>query len=145
LDWKNDVIPEQRTIPNKVVEPISPTTGIDPSKAQTAGQYKPSCWNEIKKLEGQTINTLAQYKKFKILTVTEKIIIKINSTGKERRIYFEKEIAPACKALKTRRRLTRIEIEDQFSPRNPAFVAAILAKLPQVHYVVKPVITLFYD
>ena len=146
LDWMNDVIPEQRTIPNNVVEPISPTTGIDLPKAQSVGQYKPSCWDEIKKLEGQTINTLAQYKKFKILNVTEKIIIiKINATGKERRIYFKKEIAAACKALKTRKRLTRIEIEDEFAPRNPAFVAAILAKLPQVHHVVKPVITLFYD
>jgi len=119
---------------------------IESSRAPLVGRQIPPCWEVIKKLEGQTLQTLAQNKKFKILKVTEKnIIIEVNSTKKERTINFEKEIEPACKALKLRRRITRIEIEDEFAPRNPAFVAAILANLSHVRYMAKPVITLFFD
>ena len=102
--------------------------------------------NEIIKIKGKTITTLLQNKKFTILSVSEKNIkIRVESTGKERIINYEREIYAAYMELKRKRQLTRIEIQKLFALYNPAFVAAILAQLPRVRYSVKPVITLFID
>jgi len=101
------------------------------------------CWQEVKKLQGQTLKTLDQRKSFDILGATYSCVeIFLHSKKSYRKIYRQ-EIEGACDELKTRREITRSEIEERHSPRNPAYVAAILATLPGVGYSLNP-IRLFY-
>ena len=100
-------------------------------------------WPMIKELEGQTLFTLRQRKHFDILDVGERIaVIRIQATGKERPI-SRNEIEPAAAYLHSHGSLTRTEIREKFSIANPAYVAAILSKLPDVTYNDRP-IQLFY-
>lgn len=134
LEWK----------PGNGVEPILTSIGINPPKAPPLRHHRLPCWDAIKKLEGQTVETLALHRKFRILEVTENIIlIEPESTKNKRPINFENELAPAYKALKTRRRLTLKDVRE-WSEFSTAFVCAILAQLPRVRYTLKP-ITLFID
>jgi hypothetical protein len=78
-----------------------------------------------------------------VLDVSETyVIIRPHVHNKEIRI-SRKEIEPACKELLALGEITRIRIQEAYSEFHPAFVAAILAELPGVTHVVKPVITLY--
>lgn len=119
---------------------------IEPPKASPTGHQMPPSWEEINKLKSRTLDTLKDKRKFSILDISnKKVYIRIESTGKERSIDIEKELIPACQELRKRSRLTRKEIEIYFAPRNPAYVAAIMAEFIGVKHVIKPVITLFFD
>ena len=99
-----------------------------------------SCWAEVKKLVGKILETLDQHKKFKIIALAENHLqIKLESSGKKRSIQ-RKEIDKAFNELGGARELSRTDIELNFSPRNPAYVAAIFAKMPGVSYTVRPII-----
>lgn len=99
-------------------------------------------YSEIKKLEGMTLKTLRDNKSFDVIDVTrKKVIIEPHESEKERPINWS-EIDGAYRQLAANRRITRGEIEERHSPRNPAYVAAMLAELPGVRVTVKPVITL---
>ncbi len=96
-------------------------------------------WSEIAKLKGITLKTLDQNKPFDVVAVEEEaVVIKPHATGNTRVINGE-EIEDAFNELMARGEITRTEIEDRFSPRNPAYVAAILAKLPGVQYDLRPI------
>jgi hypothetical protein len=88
--------------------------------------------------------TLRDKKKFTIITVTDsKIVIRVDSSKKTRPIIIQ-EIKGALSALQSSGILSRTQIEERFSPRNPAYVASILSKWPGVHEKLDPYITLFY-
>ena len=95
-------------------------------------------------LKGMTIKTLDQNKPFSILNVDNNVVVVlIGSTNKERKI-GRKGIEGAYQALRRNHKITRSEIEAEFSVRNPAYVAAILSKYPGVRVTLKP-ITLLFD
>jgi hypothetical protein len=96
-------------------------------------------WNEIRKLEGQTLQTLAQKKNFDIVEVTEhKVTICPHATQTERLI-SRLEIEDAFQRLTVTGQITRSEIQENFSQYNPAYVAAILAELPTVQHSTSPI------
>ena len=85
--------------------------------------------SELDKLVGQTLKTIDQGHKFTIYEVSEgKVIITVESTGKKRRISIE-EICGSLELLSENHKITRKEINQKTSARNPAYVVSILAKI----------------
>ncbi len=104
---------------------------------------KADCWQEVRKLQGQTLKTLNLGREFDILQVTDsKVEIFIHSSENPRTIRRE-EIEGACRELRIQGEITRTEIQQHHSSNNPAYVAAILASLPGVGYSQGP-IRLYY-
>lgn len=100
-------------------------------------------YHEIKQLEGQTLHTLDRSNPFDILNVGQsKVTIRLHATGKERTIQWA-ELQGAFTELKVCAEISRSEIEQTHSPRNPAYVAAILAQLPGVTHRIKPIRLLY--
>ena len=96
-------------------------------------------WDELGKLEGKTLSTLDQRKPFDVLEVSAQgMIIRPHETDTERKIRRH-EIEDAYRRLTAIGELTRSEIREEFSKFNPAYVAAILAELPNVKYARKPI------
>ena len=106
---------------------------------------------EVEKLIGETLTTLYKDKRFDVLAVSpNQILLSIHATEKERKVRWQ-EIEPAWELLQRQKQLTRIEIRDNFTVANPAYVAALLAELPGVtHGLVahppdtREIITLYY-
>jgi hypothetical protein len=99
-------------------------------------------WSQIRALEGKSLRTLADRKPFEVVSVAQnKIVLKI-STEKIRTVW-RKEIEGAFHELTRTGDISREEIEERHSPRNIAYVAAILAELNGVTYQLGP-IRLFY-
>jgi hypothetical protein len=100
-------------------------------------------WSEIKQLEGKIIKTLDQRKPFEVVDVNDKaVIIKPFVREIERRIP-RKEIEESYRELVALGQINRNQIMDLYSPWNPAFVAAILAELPDVTHTIRPIV-LYY-
>ncbi len=96
-------------------------------------------WVEIEKLAGQTLATLDQRKPFDVVEVSDHdVIVRPHKTGIERKIQRD-EIEDAFKRLVAIGELTRSDIREEFSNFNPAYVAAILAQLPNIKYSRKPI------
>lgn len=96
-------------------------------------------WDEIKKLTGQTIYTLDQRKPFDIVVVTEHaVIVRPHKSEIERQISRD-AIESALRRLLAAGEITRTEIHSEFSEFNPAYVAAILAELPNVKHSIRPI------
>jgi len=96
-------------------------------------------WEEIKELEGSTLKTLDRGKRFDILVVTDHgVIVQPHSSRKER-LVPRKEIEGAYHELLSNREITRTIIEAKYSPRNPVYVAAILAELLNIYYTIRPI------
>jgi hypothetical protein len=97
-------------------------------------------WSEVKKLEGVTLRTLDHGKRFEVLAVTrQNVVVKLSATLKERPIQWA-EIQGAYRELCALGRVTRNRIEEAHSPRNPVYVAAILAQFPDVKCKIRPII-----
>ena len=95
-------------------------------------------WNEIEKLKGQTLATLDQRKPFDIVEITEHAVtIRPHKSESERQISRD-TIENAYRRLTATREITRTEIHSDFSEFNPAYVAAILAALPDVKHSIRP-------
>jgi|WetSurMetagenome_2_1015567.scaffolds.fasta_scaffold49000_2 hypothetical protein len=91
-------------------------------------------------LTGQTIKTLDQCRAFDVLDVSRAgVIIHIQRVGNERLIPY-KQIEGAYCDLIVHGELSRSQIEAQYSPRNPAYVAALLAQLPGVQHSIRPIV-----
>jgi len=99
-------------------------------------------WKSIIGLQGKVLNTLDQGKPFDISHVSSTRVNIIPHKSKIERTIYMKEIEGSYRKLKAIGRITRVEIEAEFSPRNPAYIAAILSTLPGVRYHCKPIITL---
>lgn len=96
-------------------------------------------WNEIKNMKGLILRTLDRHNPFEIIAVTDSaVIIMPKSTGKERPISRE-GVENAYRHLTVTGRLTLDELESKFTPRNPVYTAAVLAKIPGVQYKLKPI------
>jgi hypothetical protein len=96
-------------------------------------------WEELEKLEGKTLSTLDQHKPFDVLDVSDReMMIRPHETNTARKIRRH-EIENAYRRLAAVGELTRSEIREEFSNFNPAYVAAILAELPNVKYARKPI------
>jgi len=96
-------------------------------------------WDEIRKMNGLTLKTLDRRKPFDIVAVTENTITVLPlSTQKERPIP-RAGIENAYRRLTVTGRITLKELEDEFTPRNPVYTAAILAEMPGVKWYVKPI------
>jgi hypothetical protein len=99
-------------------------------------------WKEIQALQGHTLRTLDKRKPFDIVSVTENTVLVIpHSTGKERPLP-RTGIENAYRRLLAIGRLTLAEIEKEYAPYNPVYVAAILAELPGVKYKLNPIVLL---
>jgi hypothetical protein len=100
-------------------------------------------WGEIKKLEGKVLKTLDREKSFEVVVVLDSsVIVKPLSTRKDGGIPRE-QIEGAFQQLISSDQITQREIETQHSPRNPVYVATILAELPQVTHTIRPIV-LYY-
>jgi hypothetical protein len=100
--------------------------------------------NFLKTLVGQELKTLKQLENFKVLTLEKnQLLIEVSSTKRSRPIPLE-EIEKSWRRLLSDGQLTRTDIQAKYSPRNPAYVAAILAKYPSVRSELDPNIELFY-
>jgi len=95
-------------------------------------------WFEISKLSGQTLKTLDQRKPFDVVVHREAVIVRPHKNKIERQISRE-AIENACRKLFDAGEITRAEIREGFSEFNPAYVAAILAALPNVHHSIRPI------
>jgi len=96
-------------------------------------------WEEVKKIQGTTLKTLRHNKPFDVVEVDSKsVVVKPHVSGKERKISMQ-DIEEAFKELKKRGKITRVAIMSRYSAFNPAYVAAILAKLPNVTFSKKPI------
>lgn len=96
-------------------------------------------WSEVKGMKGLTLHTLDRHNPFEVIAVTESSVTVVpKSTGKERPISRE-GMESAYRHLTITGRLTLEEIEKDFTPRNPVYTAAILAKMPGVQYKLKPI------
>ena len=96
-------------------------------------------WAEVRKLEGLTLKTLGHHSAFDLLRVDpKKVVVYIHRSGRERAIRGA-EIERAFQALVQERHISRIDIQARYSPRCPAYVAAILSRLPGVTYTLKPI------
>ena len=95
-------------------------------------------------LKGNTYSTLAQNKKFTILDVNPNaIIIRVHSTGRERRIN-RNELESAWRILVTKGIITSVEILNLPS-RNSAFISSIFAQLGGVTYKTNPITLIYRD
>jgi hypothetical protein len=104
-----------------------------------------SCWTEIRNLKGHTLKTLDRRKPFQVVEVTEHNVIVVPiETGKERPVPRE-GIEKAYRQLIVKGSLTRSDIMKEYSPFNPAYVAALLAELPGVQHSLRPIVLRFAD
>ena len=93
---------------------------------------------ELKKLEGKTLYTLAQNKEFDVVKVSSKVVLTV-STGKSRPIPFWK-FQKARYHLEEHKKLTLVEIRElEISDFNPTYIAAVLAEIPGVSVTKKPI------
>jgi hypothetical protein len=150
LEWGNEEMPSSSNLSE-----ANTMKGIDMNKnyrktdsidtVHTDYQLLPG-FEFFNLLKGRRLMTLKDKRIFTLLDIEgNKVFIRVEATGKERKIDIEKEIRPAYEELKKRKRLTRKEIEKNFSPRNPAYVAAILTQFFKVKFSLKPVITLIIE
>jgi hypothetical protein len=98
-----------------------------------------SFWEEIKKPEGQTLKTLDQRKPFDNLDITDHAVLIYPQATQTERPISRDEIENAYRHLVTLGEITRTEIPEKFSEYNPAYVAAILAALPNVQHSTRPI------
>lgn len=100
-------------------------------------------WSIVEELKGQTLHTLDQLKPFDIQSVDRTgVLIFIHYSNNERWIQHY-EIDGAWKELVRKGSIARSGIRDRYSIVKPAYVAAILASLPNVENEVRP-IRLYY-
>lgn len=96
-------------------------------------------WNAVSGLRGRQLSTLDRGNKFAIRAVeSDSLVIHVTTTGKLRTIH-RSEIEDSHAQLLASGEISREEIERNYSPRNPVYVAAILASLPSVEYRLKPI------
>jgi hypothetical protein len=101
-------------------------------------------WPEIEKLQGKTLNTLDSKKPFDVVYVGEQRVIVRPHVRKVERPIRRECIEGAYSELRLNGEISRCDIRDRYTNFNPAYVAAILASLPGVTYLLKP-IRLYYQ
>lgn len=93
-----------------------------------------SLWQHIHNLDGRSLETLEQRKRFRVLAVADSyLVIRPGEDGAERRIQRQ-TIESAWSRLARHGELSQDEIKSRFSSRNGVYIAAILSKLPNVSF-----------
>jgi hypothetical protein len=97
-------------------------------------------WNEVVKLKGQRLKTLARGESFEVVAVQDQaVIIRVLSTDNKRRVSRD-EIESAFDELTARGEVLLTDIrKNRHSEANPTYVSAILASLPEVTHSVRPI------
>lgn len=96
-------------------------------------------WNFMRWLRGKTLHTLAREAPFTVKSVEgDRLTLMIHSSKLER-IITRSEIESTFNELWVSKELTRNTIEDFHSETNNAYVAALLAELPQVKFTRGPI------
>ena len=96
-------------------------------------------WMEINKLTGQTLKTLDRRNPFDVVEVSEHaVVVRPHKSGIERKISRD-SMENAYKRLSVAGEITRVEVRENFSQFNPAYVVAILAELPDVKHSIRPI------
>ena len=96
-------------------------------------------WDEIEKLKGQTLRTLDQHKLFEIIEVNSNELIILPRSTKISRPIRREGIEAAYRHLITTGQLTVKELEEEYTPRSQVYTATILAGLPDVHHLLRPI------
>lgn len=95
---------------------------------------------EIEKRCGQTLRTLARHRSFELVAVGSKgLEIRVARSGKTRTIP-RKELEAAYEALARAGRISAGEIRQMCSEYNPAYIAAVLAQMPEVTFTLNPIV-----
>ncbi len=98
----------------------------------------------VSPLQGSTLYTLDQNHAFDVVSFTpETVVLWLHTTARQRDVPW-KELDGVWNELQLHGMITRKDIQARYSPRNPAYVAAILAVMPGVSHTLKP-ITLHLD
>jgi len=96
-------------------------------------------WNRMKGLLARRLRTLDRKRPFVVKAVDERgLTLLLESTGKER-VVPRSEIESTFKDLWVRSEISRAEIRERHSKAHPAYVAALLAELPEVGVKLKPI------
>ena len=83
-------------------------------------------WNHVHGLAGRELRTLSRGNRFLVEHVNDRQAYLILRQTDKSRLVKREEIEGAWVHLVRERKLTRIEIEGNYSPRNQPYVAAIL-------------------
>ena len=97
------------------------------------------CWSEIAQLKGHTLKTLDRRKPFDVVAITDQTVIVKPHTSSKERFIDRQEIEGAFDQLMRQGQISRAEIQARYSPRNPAYVATLLATLPRVGCSIRPI------
>jgi hypothetical protein len=90
-------------------------------------------------LRGKTLHTLGAGKPFIVKSVDENSMVVIpRSSGRERTLR-RSEIESAFNELWVSRELTLKSIREQHSELNPSYIVSLLAQLPAVDFVCRPI------
>ncbi|MDF1520990.1 MAG: hypothetical protein RQ728_09165 [Brevefilum sp.] len=100
-------------------------------------------WPNICNLHGRELKTLRQGHPFEVSEVGHSHVVLSPAVSGKPRIIKRETLEDAFGALLDRRELTRIEIAEEFSAFNAVYVAALLAALPDVAVVARPVRLIF--
>lgn len=100
-------------------------------------------WSQFKRFEGETLYTLDRRNPFDVVRVTRsQLIVSPHKSGDER-ILTRQVLEGAYQTLQQKTELTRGDIQANYSGWSSAYVAALLAQLPDVSYRIRP-IRLYY-
>lgn len=103
------------------------------------GLKQSKLWQSILDMEGQTLRTLDQNKPFDVKAVSyNKLIVVPHASNKPRpikRVVLEESFSHLLREGS----IARTEIRDLYSQWHPAYVASILANLPNVRVELKPI------
>jgi hypothetical protein len=90
-------------------------------------------------LRGKTLQTLGTNRPFTVKVVEENSLVVVpRSSGKER-IITRSEIEGAFNELWISRELSLKSVGDHHSEANPSYIVALLAQLPAVDFMTKPI------
>jgi len=96
-------------------------------------------WTWIAAWQGERLRTLAQGRSFSIVALTDSaVIIRIGRSGRARRIRRE-ELEGAYHDLLEHGEIGANWIRRKHAPWNSSFVSALLARLPEVQYDLRPI------
>lgn len=101
-------------------------------------------WEELEILfkDKKTINALKLESPIKLIKITDDNVV-IKTANNKFRIISRKEIEDPYIYLMQKGKISRVEIQRFFSPRNPAYVASIPANLEGINHYSKPKIVLY--
>lgn len=100
-------------------------------------------WPNIRNLHGRELKTLGHGHPFEVSEVGQAHVVLSPVVSGKPRIIKRDTLEEAFGALLDRRELTGMEIAEEFSPYNSVYVAALLAALPDVAVVARPIRLIF--